>query len=413
VTLLDAMRQHYSNQGSSRSKLLQGARECSASVSSLINMCREGSKTLTTTLDVVAALNEGIADLEGLMLFAEAGQLTSLHTGKQVGRINELQGPLQKDVEGLRMLGARLGQSSSIPAAELTATISEAKVALDTFREHVKGVALLISSSDKGTQLQILGATKQCVENMQSLLRAATSACGRTEGQEISAQVLEQEQEKQVANLGRVSAILRGIFSESERTGRALAGAIEEIDRNVQDMKSEAPSLGTATIADILHMTSMLNHAAQGLFDTHADRDLLVAACHAVKSRIEDLTRAGKAISRDWPEGEQTALLDAIQSAIQVTIRMIDHAKGGYAADSPKVQEDVCQLEEALGLVVKAAGATEVTLDLTDPDVIAERNLLEMATNVCEKRDWLREGECLLVEVCKLDANLTLPTPAR
>ncbi|KAJ3159120.1 Talin-1 [Geranomyces michiganensis] len=388
VKLIEALR-HASGKSAadqvSRNKLSAAAREVSSSVASLMATTKEGSKGLLLCKTAMENINGVIAEIEGNIIFASAGQLDPVDSKDNFARHKDpLLSAARAATEAIKAYITAVGGTQDELGAVATASVA----ALEVLRNHVRSGAVSVTSADKHMQQQLLGSAKSVAEGLQALIGAAINACGRAPDDPVMIELAEKVKIEFLAMRELIRAT-RVLGDEATRGTRALEGAMAEIDLAIGVLQSKDPAQGTALPEEVAGSAKQLATAAANLVSASSRaQDELVSAANAIKKQLEDLVRAAKAATEKAPAEQKAPVIDAVQKAGLAVKSLLSRIKVqqefNTSENKTNVQVGAKDVAMSVNSVVNAASALLPAgyVDVNDPNVIAERELLAAAASI-------------------------------
>ncbi|KAJ3049223.1 Talin-1 [Rhizophlyctis rosea] len=388
IKLIEAMRAASGKSAAdsaSRVKLSQAAREVSNTIVGLVNVAKEGSRGLQRCQEATGLMDSTIVDLEGLLIFAGAGQLDPMDSKDNFARHKDA---LLQSAKGLLEVVKGFIVAVQGTQDELGNVALNSVTALEALRDEVRKGATSITSSDKHMQQQLLSAAKSVSEALQGLVGATANACGRPDGDPSMDQLSEavKAQYQALADLVRVTRLLG---DEASRGTRALDGAVSDVDDAVRVLHSAEPAQGTALPDEVAGLAKQLASAAAALVASSTGKqDDIVAASNAMRKQVADLVRAAKAATDKAPEEQQAQMKGAVQKAAEAVKFLLSKIKILQESNTPQnkasVQMGAKDVAQSVNAIVAAAGMLVPGgyVDPNDPNVIAERELLAAASAI-------------------------------
>ncbi|KAJ3037472.1 Talin-1, partial [Rhizophlyctis rosea] len=388
IKLIEAMRAASGKSAAdsaSRVKLSQAAREVSNTIVSLISVAKEGSKGLQRCQEAVAMMDSSIADLEGLLIFAGAGQLDPMDSKDNFAKHkDQMLGSAKSLLEVVKGFIAAVQGTQD----ELGNTAIASVNSLEALKEIVRKGATSITSSDKHMQQQLLGAAKNVSEALQGLIGAAANACGRPDG-DPSMDQLSESVKVQYQALAELVRVTRLLGDEASRGTRALDGAVQDVDDAIKILHNTEPAQGTALPDEVAGLAKQLASAAAALVASSSGKqDEVVAASNAIRKQIADLVRAAKAATDKAPEEQKAQMTAAVQKAAEAVKFLLSRIKVLQESNTPQnkaaVQMGAKDVAQSVNAIVAAAGMLIPGgyVDPNDPNVVAERELLAAANAI-------------------------------
>ena len=134
-------------------------------------------------------------------------------------------------------------------------------------------------------------------------------------------------------------------------------------------------------------MSKLLATGAAALVSSNGKSKNLVASSNLIKKYIEDLCRSGKAAVENAPAEHKKLLLDCIINAsnsTQALLRLKKSQENGYPIPKQELQDSAKNVAIAVSSIVNSASSLipEGYVDEHDPNVVAERELLQAALDI-------------------------------
>ncbi|RKO94095.1 talin 1 [Blyttiomyces helicus] len=388
IKLIEAMRMASGKSAAdnvSRLKLSQSAREVSSSVANVMNAAKDGSKGLAMCQEAIGSVNDTISDLESTIIFAQAGQLDPMDSKDNFARHKD---SLLAAAKQLTELVKGFITAVTGSQEELGNVAKLAVAALEALKSQIRNGATSITSTDKNMQLQLLGAARSVSESLQTLISSAANANGRAPT-DPSMNELAASVKSEFQALGELIRVIKLLGDEASRGTRALDGAVTSIDQALHTLESEEPAQGTALPDEVAGLAKLLATAAANLVSASTGKqDELVAASNAIKKQVEDLCRAAKAAIEKAPDEQKAHMIEAVKKSGQAIkyllgrIRILQESNN--PANKANVQVGAKEVALSVNAIVTAASGLIPGgyVDVNDPNVIAERELLAAASAI-------------------------------
>ncbi|KAI8906214.1 hypothetical protein DFJ77DRAFT_477968 [Powellomyces hirtus] len=369
----------------SRTKLSGAAREVSAAVANMMAVTKEGSKGLLQCKAAIENIHGIISEIEGNIIFAAAGQLDPVDTKDNFAKHKDpLLTAARASTEAIKAYITAVGGTQDELGAVATASVAS----LEALRNAVRSGAISVTSADKHMQQQLLNSAKSVAEGLQSLISTAINACGRSGDDPIMLELAEKVRVEFLAMRELIRAT-RVLGDEATRGSRALEGAMAEIDTAIVVLESKEPAQGTALPEEVAGSAKQLATAAASLVSASSRmQEELVAAANAIKKQLEDLIRCAKAATEKAPQEQRAPLIDAVKNAGLAVKGLLGRIKIQQETNTPETKTAVQLSAKEVALSVNAIVQTASALlpagyvDVNDPNVIAERELLAAAASI-------------------------------
>ncbi|RKO99778.1 hypothetical protein CXG81DRAFT_4250, partial [Caulochytrium protostelioides] len=368
----------------SRGKLNQAARDVSSAIVHLIAAAKEGNKGLLVCENILERVRDIGSEIESSFIFATAGQLDPLDARDNFTRHKDnLLAATKAVTETTKsFITAITGSQDALAGAA-----ANSLRALEALRTEARHGAISITSADKNMQIQLLQATQSVTETMAKLIAGAIKANGRPADDPVMNELSDAVRNNFTA-IGELVSVTRILGDESSRGIRAAEGAKAGIDEALASMTSDAPAQGTALPDEVTGLAKQLASSAANLLVAAHKQDDFIAACNAIKKQLFDLARAGKASTDQAPAESKAAMSNAVMGVGQAIKDLLDKVRAGQQTNTPAVKAQIQTaakgLTVAVNEVVNAASSLVPTgyIDSSDPNVIAERELLAAAVSI-------------------------------
>lgn len=377
---------------SARSKLTQAARDVSLNVSGLITIAKEGARGITVCQEAMWSINDYISDLDSVAIFAEAGQLDPMD---QKDNFRNYKDSILTSAKSLTENIKGFITTVTGTQEELAHLVTTTVASLVVLKNETKKGASSITSADKNMQIQLLSATKNVCESLQGLISAAIGASGRSPSDPAMGE-FGNAIKIQFGSMAELVRLIKLLADESSRGARALEGAIEEIDASLQEIQSEAPAHGTALPEEVVLIAKQLASGVASLVSaSYGKEEDLVATSSVIKNKISELVRSGKATVENAPREQQLIMTASIARACKSTQEILETLRESSNSSQSlnqndnfrdRVQHIAAEIANAITTVVGTANSLveEGYVDQNDPDVKAERELLQAASSIEE-----------------------------
>jgi talin len=199
------------------------------------------------------------------------------------------------------------------------------------------------------------------------------------------------------AEFGYVAELVRIVklmSDESSRGVRALDGAISDIGVAVEALKNDEPAQGSCLPDEIATFGKLLATGAANLVTVSGKhtgkQDELIAAANIVKKQVLDLCRAGKAVTKNAPGEEREEMYEAVTKSCRASQALL-HAMKESRIPGVDVSQNKLLIQssaKAVALAVSEIVGASANLipagyvDMSDPNVVAERELLQAAVMI-------------------------------
>jgi talin len=385
----------------SRLKLGQAGRDVSSNISNLMAAAKEGSKGITVCQDAVENINSIVSDLDSLLVFAQAGHLDPVDArdvfSKHKDSLLTAAKTLTETVKSF--IGAVMGTQEEVVVAA-----NQSVKAIENLKDYVRQGAMAITSGDKHMQQQLLQSTKTVSENLQGIISSAVGAIGKRSDDPAMA-TLGEAVKYEFTAIAELIRITKFLADESSRGARSLESAIEDVDEMIHVLESDEPAEGTALPGEVATLSKQLATIAAALVSSSTGKqDDLVASANAMRKQIGDLIRAGKAATENAPDEKRGNVIEGIKKASLATRNLLSRVKCVQDDNSPankaNLQTSAREVAFSLNDVVTALESLTPSgyVDLSDPNVIAERELLNAASVIEDASKKLAENANALEE---------------
>lgn len=385
INLIEAIRQLSGRSAAdqaARAKLNAAGREVAVNIANMIATAKEGSKGIQMCQKASDNISSLQGELDGLLIFAQAGQLDpydvkdsfAKHKEPLLEAAREMTEILRTFVSGVTGTQDELGKLS-------TAAATNTQILLKIARE----AAVSITSADKNMQTELLSATKNVVDNLGELVETSTAACGLSPDDPVMSQVAAKLKGSFMA-IGELVEITKTLSDDSTQGIRAISGAIADINEIGKSFSSSEPAQGTALPEEVAASAKQLATAAAALVAaSNGNQDELVSTANALRKQFADLIRAAKAATEKAPEEHKADMLKSIFASTEAVRNLLSSIKESKTTTNPdskqKMQVAAKDITVSVNHVVQAANKLIPSgyVDVNDPNVVAERELLSAA----------------------------------
>ena len=372
----------------SRAKLSQSAREVSVAVSSIIAAAKDGSKGLIVCQESISNINDMIGDLDSVYIFAQAGQLEPVDPKDNFLRHKDsMMSSAKTLIEQVKGFITAVSGSQDELAVLSVASVNTLLI----LKDIVKKGATSITSADNNMQLHLLSAAKTVAESLQLLIATSMSASGKS-NQDPTIVAFSDAVKKEFGAVAELVRLAKVLSDESLRGARALEVAIKDIDEAIEELRSDKPAYGTSLPEEVATLAKLLATAAASivtLSGKEGKQDEMVASSNLIKKQIQDLCRAGKAVTANAPEDHKDQMIEAVSKSsisTQALLKLIKQSREG--GDMALIKLHIQAAAKTVALAVsEIVGASSNLIpagyvDMSDPNVVAERELLAAASSI-------------------------------
>jgi talin len=242
-------------------------------------------------------------------------------------------------------------------------------------------------------QQNLLSALVHLSEGLQTLISTGINACGR-DPKDPTMTEFSTAMKKEFGFVAELVRVTKLMSDESSRGIRALDGAISEIGTASEQLRNNEPAQGSCLPDEVATFGKMLATGAANLVTVSGKRtakqDELIAAANVVKKQVLDLCRAGKAVTKNAPKEEREEMFEAVSKSCRASQALLHAMK---ESRSPNVDDQQNKLliqssAKAVALAVSEIVGASANLipagyvDMNDPNVVAERELLQAASMI-------------------------------
>jgi len=386
IRLIGAMKQVAGNPNdpTNRQKLGAGVRDVIQNVAKVVTAVKEGSKGLQICMTSIELIDEIIGDLETAIVFASAGHLDPIDKADNFNGYKEAILPSTKDLttDVNSLVQGATGSQEALGAASQQSVQTLTKLC-----DQIKSSAAAITSGDRKGQEQLLVSCKAVAENLQGHIRASMDALGKGPNE---LRELRESAKRMVASISDLLRIVKTVSDENTRAIRALNDSINGINVAITTLDSDEPAQGTALPADVVAAAKLVASTAAILVTASgsSNQDDMINASGDARKNVEGLLRAGKAATANAPTDKKNAMHKDVKGSANVTKGLLEKLKILQEKNTPgnkaEVQKAAKTVAESVSTVVSSAGSLVPTgyFDPSDPNVIAERELLAAASSI-------------------------------
>ena len=367
---------------SARLQISQSVRELSTKLGGFISVAKEGSQGVVSAQKASAEIDIIISDFESMLIFASAKQLDPPPGFPHYSTFKDA---LIRAASDLTDAVSPLINANSANQQKIAEWMGDIIAVSNVMKDRVQKGATSLTSADSVNQIAILSKGKVLFESLQALVIASANSIGMKDASRVVAQVASAV-DQLVDNVKDLVEAMTNLDDDNRALKTALDDIIGNINDSVKHLTNDEPAYGTALPRDIANIARQLaGSAAVVVSMATSKQEGLVDACHQFKSNIKDLLKAGKAATQSAPEEEKSEILTAMVKVAVVSKGVIASVKAMQDQNSSEakkqIQASTKEMSTAVKEVVDAAEKLipEGYIDMNDPNVIAERELL-MAT---------------------------------
>ncbi|KAJ3385629.1 hypothetical protein HDU80_000624 [Chytriomyces hyalinus] len=370
-----------------RHKLGQVGREVGNVVAVLLESARHGNRAFRQAQESLVCTSNIILDLESAEIFALSGNLDPLDPKDHFSKHKE---SLLMSAKSLTDAVQNLSNAAHSNQDELIRCFNSCTQAATILKDKARESAISITSADNHMQQKLLAAAKTVAESLQTLIQSSIVLVSQRQNETTHREAVDQSTRTMFASIASLVQITKVLSDEAMRGERALDGAIEEMDAALTTLNdTNAPVQGTALPAEVMNIAKQLVTTTANLVSSIqlAKQDELVSKAGILRKQVNDLARTGKAAAEGAPAETKLQTIHSIHAAITATKQLLICIKTPPSSEaSPKEHNETIQnatknLAQSLNMVISSSQQLIPSgyVDSTDPNVIAERELLSAA----------------------------------
>ncbi|TPX64716.1 hypothetical protein CcCBS67573_g08329 [Chytriomyces confervae] len=370
-----------------RHKLGQVGREVGNVVAVLLESARHGNRAFRQAQESLVCTSNIILDLESAEIFAQSGNLDPLDAKDHFSKHKE---SLLMSAKSLTDAVQNLSNAAHSNQDELIRCFNNCTQAATILKDKARESAISITSADNHMQQKLLAAAKTVAESLQTLIQSSSVLVSQRQNETTHREAVDQSTRTTFASIASLVQITKVLSDEAMRGERALDGAIEEMDAALTTLNdTNAPVQGTALPAEVMNIAKQLVTTTANLVSSIqlAKQDELVSKAGILRKQVNDLARTGKAAAEGAPAETKLQTIHSIHAAITATKQLLICIKTPPSSEaSPKEHNETIQnatknLAQSLNMVISSSQQLIPSgyVDSTDPNVIAERELLSAA----------------------------------
>eukprot|EP00731_Ephydatia_muelleri_P016952 Em0010g50a len=335
----------------------------------------------------IATIMGLVGDLDTTTMFCTAG---ALHSEDKLGTFAEHRVNILETAKVLVDDTKKLVSSAAGTQEQLAEAAIQAVKTITAEAEHVKLGAASLATEDMEAQLLLLQAAKDVANALSDLIGATRSAAGKSV-QDAAMEQLKSSAKVMVAKVSNLLKTVKNVEDEAAKGVRSLENAIEAIASDLQEFESSNPPKSQATAEDLIRSTKGITLAsAKAVSAGNSCRQLDISACaNLARKAVTELLETCKSAAYKAENGElkaktlmtgrecATSFKALLELVHQIVLKPTYEKKQSLPTFSKEVATwvgDVVQVAEQL------KGSDWV--DLRDPNVIAENELLQAAASI-------------------------------
>ncbi|KAJ3225658.1 Talin-1 [Chytriomyces hyalinus] len=370
-----------------RLKLGQVGREVGNAVAVLLEAARHGNRAFRQAQESLVCTSNIILDLESAEIFAQSGNLDPLDAKDHFSKHKE---SLLMSAKSLTDAVQNLSNAAHSNQDDLIRCFNRCTQAATVLKEKARESAISITSADNHMQQKLLAAAKTVAESLQTLIQSSSVLVSQRQSETTHREAVDHSARTMFASIASLVQITKLLSDEAMRGERALDGAIDEMDAVLTTLNDKnAPVQGTALPAEVMNIAKQLVTTTAKLVSAIqlAKQDELVSKAGILRKQVHDLARTGKAAAEGAPAETKLQAIHSIHAAITATKQLLISIKSPPSSEaSTKEHNETIQtatknLAQSLNMVISSSQQLIPTgyVDSTDPNVIAERELLSAA----------------------------------
>ncbi|KAL7754362.1 hypothetical protein RI367_000343 [Sorochytrium milnesiophthora] len=373
-----------------RHRLGGSVREVSKSVTVVMGVLRDATKTLAQCETAITTLAEVILpDVEAAVVFAESGGLGVTGVRASSKTLAELKQAGDQLTKGLQAVES----TTIVGEEEFGNAIEQLIMHTSAFVDASKDAAAALGSEDRVSQTAILQACHAAVDNLQTMILESMRACNKS----MDSAEFRSMHEEAVAVSKHVATVvdqLEKATDQSTRPLRVLATAAADMDqvadRLGKAVGADSEAYGSALPDEVVNAAKALMTVSATLVSVSASHrhDEMARVAGALKQQLDDVVRCGIASVSKAPADKQERMKATLKNLTVALGGLYRSIQTSQEQPSPKAKLDVQTASKQVitqgNELVAAASALVPSgyVDPNDPDVVAERELLAAANAI-------------------------------
>ena len=372
---------------SARRELTDSAKSVTEKVSHVLSTIQAGAVGTQACNSAITTIMSLVGDLDTITMFCTAG---ALHSEDKLGTFAEHRVNILETAKVLVDDTKKLVSSAAGTQEQLAEAAIRAVKTITAEAEHIKLGAASLATEDMEAQLLLLQAAKDVANALSDLIGSTRSAAGKSV-QDAAMEQLKSSAKVMVAKVSNLLKTVKNVEDEAAKGVRSLENAIEAIASDLQEFESSNPPRSQATAEDLIRSTKGITLAsAKAVSAGNSCKQMDITACaNLSRKAVTELLETCKAASYKAENGElkskaltsgrecATAFKALLELVHQIVLKPTYENKQNLPTFSKEVANlvgDVVQVAEQL------KGSDWV--DLRDPNVIAENELLQAAASI-------------------------------
>lgn len=386
-----------------KTRMTNSVKDLSQALTDLMRAAKDGSKSTAACESAIQTVSECASDLEATKVSAESGQLdpsgnnieNMISLTQRVGKIS------QEIVVKTKTLVAHAAAGND---EEIANTVKSMASSVIESCECTKNAAILVTSDDKDTQVQVLQLGKAIADDLCSLIGAAMEASGKpmnlsatgsiAAGTMVLPEILKLRDcaKKFVKDNNDLLKNLKSLCEKSSRVANAIESATRHVQLAVSSVLDDSPAVGTSLPGEVEKIATKLSQSLKKLsnelkdFDS-SNQESVISCAGNLKQDIENFFRSGKACVYQAPDVERKKMNDLLKRLGEDIGDVFVNSKGiveGDANASKELQKSCKDFENCMKDLLNHVGTLNPRgyVDLNDPAVVAERELVSLEKSI-------------------------------
>ncbi|EGD80615.1 Tln1 protein [Salpingoeca rosetta] len=378
-----------------KQEVADSAREVSRQVQSVVAQLQAGSRGTQACIDACVKVEDTVTDLETTLMFASAGSLMPDAQTTFTAEQGQIRDKAKQLVEQTKALVTATAESQD----DLAAAAEKLNTNFDALVESLKLGAASLGPDQVDAQVLLLNAARDVGATLAELLTTTKSVSGNPHD-DAAVKKLGEQARTMATNISGLLKTVSGIDDGAQRVTQALESAMQAIEREEtssslvdEDVKDE-DAVGNL-IAASRPVTSAVTKLVTAMGSGQVDR--LTGAANDVRKAVIDLMKAAEVASvvseastgRDEVQSASKGCAAAVRGLLGVAASLA----GRPATSDAKKQALEWSRQVASNLAEVGQAAQNLKgddwVDPTDPNVVAEQELLTAAAAIDSAADKL------------------------
>ncbi|KNC52797.1 uncharacterized protein AMSG_12193 [Thecamonas trahens ATCC 50062] len=358
------------------------AREVNMNVAKLISATKAKSSAVKGCEAAIESIQAAVHDMDTAAMFASMGQLER----EDGGQFSKYRTELMTESKALAQGSAGLINTAKTSSASLAPAAEDAAGKVNAIVDAAKHAAATVF--DPELQRQLFDSCRSVCNSTASLIDASRSVHDAPNDQALVS-TLNASGKEFADNVSAFVAKIKEVDGENAKGVTAATTALDAIRSAVPEVTSASPPTVEPSVEAMVDASKKVAAvSAQVVSAMRSSPEALAVAATAAQDATLELLVQGKAASTDGDADAQEPTRTAVVNAANAIAGVLDVvvAAGGNST-SPAVGEELAAAARGVAdavadVVEKARELRADFVDMSDPNMVAEKSLLDAAASI-------------------------------